>query len=78
MTIRGELQLKITDNGRGFDVPASQESFPPAGGRIGNGLNNMRQRLMEIGGECLIDSRPGLGTTIIMRIRLNQKMPKFK
>jgi ligand-binding sensor domain-containing protein/signal transduction histidine kinase len=79
MTIRiKECEIKITDNGKGFNVPASQENFPPVGARVGNGLNNMRQRLMDIGGECLIDSRPGLGSTITLHIRLNQKMPKLK
>ena len=37
---------------------------------------NMRQRLIDIGGECLVDSRPGNGTTVTMRIRLAKKALK--
>jgi len=43
---------------------------PPAR-RGGNGLVNMRQRLSDIGGECLVRSRPDDGATITMRIPLN-------
>jgi signal transduction histidine kinase len=46
---------------------------PTRGGRGGNGLKNMRQRLLDIGGECLVSSEPGKGTTVTMRIRLNPK-----
>ena len=54
-----EFQVRIVDNGRGFD-PA--QPAPPVGG---NGLANMRQRLTKLGGECRIDSAPGRGTTVI-------------
>ena len=43
------------------------------GGRGGNGLKNMRQRLAAIGGECLIASQPGAGTTVTMRIPSESK-----
>jgi signal transduction histidine kinase len=33
----------------------------------------MRQRLLDIGGECLISSQPGRGAAVAMRIRLNPK-----
>ena len=48
--------LSVQDNGRGFDVVQRR------GG--GNGLVNMRHRLSEIGGECVIESLAGKGTVI--------------
>jgi signal transduction histidine kinase len=77
MTISAdECEVKITDNGKGFEVPVSSGNLPPHAGRGGNGLKNMHQRLMDIGGECLVASRPGNGTTVTMRICLNKKAPK--
>ncbi len=65
------FELKITDNGRGFEPPAA--NGPPSGGRGGNGLKNMRQRLAAIGGECVISSHPGAGTAVVLRLRLSTK-----
>lgn len=67
-----EFELKVTDNGKGFQVPAAA-NVPPRGGRSGNGLKNMRQRLAAVGGECLIASRPGAGATVTIRIPLAKK-----
>jgi ligand-binding sensor domain-containing protein/signal transduction histidine kinase len=70
-----EFEINITDNGRGFVVANTTGAHvPPAaarGGRNGNGLRNLRQRLADIGGECLIRSQPGTGTTVSMRIHLH-------
>jgi signal transduction histidine kinase len=70
------FEIQITDNGRGFEVPAPSpvDASPrnTRGGSGGNGLRNMRQRLADIGGECLIRSpatRDG-GTTVSMVIHL--------
>jgi signal transduction histidine kinase len=56
---RGELLLVVTDEGRGFDTEA------PTGGM---GLENIRARAQRAGGEATIQSTPGVGT--IVRIRL--------
>jgi signal transduction histidine kinase len=67
-----EFEIKISDNGGGFAVPdLSLTNGRTRGGPGGNGLKNMRQRLAGIGGECLVSSQPGSGSTITMRIRLN-------
>src|SRR6266481_1270126 len=58
-----ELQIKIADNGIGFDPAAAQTR--------GNGLTNMRKRLEGIGGRFAIASNPGHGTTVNMTISLN-------
>jgi signal transduction histidine kinase len=52
------LTLTIEDDGRGFVA---------APGR-GNGLNNMRQRMTEIGGAFNIESTPGHGTRVSLEI----------
>ncbi len=54
------LDISIEDNGHGFaSVPDDA---------LADGLRNMRQRLMDIAGECLIKSQPGLGTTVMLRL----------
>ncbi|HEY1788277.1 MAG TPA: ATP-binding protein, partial [Verrucomicrobiae bacterium] len=67
-----EFELKVIDNGKGFGtVSPSAAKEPPRGGLGGNGLKNMRQRMASIGGECLVQSQPSEGTTVMMRIPLN-------
>lgn len=56
---KNELTMMIRDNGTGFDVDKSTE---------GNGLKNMKKRAIEIGGQLKIDSHPGNGTLIEIRI----------
>jgi ligand-binding sensor domain-containing protein/signal transduction histidine kinase len=50
---------------------ASTVTVAPVGRRVGNGLLNMRQRLAVVGGECLVHSEPGKGTTVTLRIPLS-------
>jgi signal transduction histidine kinase len=60
--IKGEknnLTMIIKDDGRGFNI---------AGSTNGNGLKNMKQRAKEIGADFIIDSRPGNGTIIQLKI----------
>ncbi len=55
------LQLAIEDNGIGFD--------PTGVVKLGHqGLANMRERAAAIGGTITIDSRPGGGTRLIVRV----------
>lgn len=57
------LFVRITDDGRGFDVAAVQEA---AGARFG--LETMRERAEGIGGTLDIASAPGRGTTITLTV----------
>jgi signal transduction histidine kinase len=50
-----QLQVVISDNGRGFDWTTI---------RRGNGLANLRERLEGLNGQCQIDSQGGRGTTV--------------
>jgi len=67
ITIRqegGNFLLKIRDNGIGFD------SAIPKGGSFG--LIGIRERVYMLGGELLINSIPGSGTTIEVRVPVNR------
>ncbi|HEV2694157.1 MAG TPA: sensor histidine kinase [Verrucomicrobiae bacterium] len=59
----GELQVCIKDNGTGFDPAKMEDSF-------GNGLNNMKRRLADIGGSCTIESQAGQGSMVQLRLAL--------
>ena len=48
--------ITITDNGKGFDVAATQLK--------GNGLKNMQKRMESVGGTIEIDSQPEKGTVV--------------
>ena len=52
-----KLCLVVRDDGRGL----SNDPGHPAGG---NGLDNMRNRMAALGGDCRIASVPGGGTTL--------------
>lgn len=55
----------VTDDGRGFDVTAA-ESDPASG----LGLLSMREQAAALGGHVRIDSRPGTGTRVRVRLPL--------
>jgi signal transduction histidine kinase len=59
----GELQLRVMDDGRGFD-PAT------AAGADSLGLVSMRERVAMLGGVIRWESRPGSGTTVVARVPL--------
>lgn len=50
------LAVTVEDDGRGFD--------PALAGSSRNGLANMRDRLKEVGGDCVIESQPGKGCRV--------------
>ena len=58
------LSIVIEDNGTGFD-PARKPSH-------GNGLGNICERIKAIEGQCRIDSKPGVGTTVIIEAELGE------
>lgn len=58
---RDHVIVVVEDNGRGFDATQPTE---------GNGLNNMEQRLAEMGGECRLFSQPGAGCLVEFKMPL--------
>jgi len=61
------LSITIQDNGRGFQTGNLKST--------GNGFSNMQQRASELGGECRIETKIGVGTkvSIIIPQQLNGK-----
>jgi nitrate/nitrite-specific signal transduction histidine kinase len=54
------LTVAVQDNGKGFDATQAKAER--------NGLNNMAQRLTEVGGTCQITSQPGKGCRVEFHI----------
>ena len=57
----GEVRLDVVDNGRGFDV-AARGAQPTGMGHLG--LDAMRTRAEELGGELFVESAPGGPTAV--------------
>jgi len=62
------LCIRVRDNGLGF-APDARNGHGAASTR--NGLTNMRQHLADVGGNCLIHSRPGQGACVELRVALS-------
>jgi signal transduction histidine kinase/ligand-binding sensor domain-containing protein len=60
-----KVELKITDDGIGFDLNTAFESG-------GLGLKGIQERAAEFGGQLKIDSKPGSGTTIAVILEIEQ------
>ena len=57
----GRVELSVSDDGAGFDPDRAAE-------RHGMGLDLMRERVAELGGELRVESAPGRGTTVRARL----------
>jgi signal transduction histidine kinase len=53
------LEIMVQDDGRGFDTQGRSQ---------GHGLDNMRRRAQALGENLAIESRPGHGTTVRLRL----------
>ncbi len=69
---KDDVQLKISDNGIGFNI---EETMKAKEIRKMSGLKNIQQRGEIIGAETHIYSTPNIGTTIHIKIPLNQSQP---
>jgi signal transduction histidine kinase len=58
---KGRLELRISDNGRGFE---------PSTAGTGNGLVNMQRRADGLGATLHLQSEPGRGTELQVKVRL--------
>lgn len=61
---QGTLVISVRDNGAGFD--RASKSF-------GHGLGNLHSRLAKLGGECQIESVPGGGTSVMLKLVLSAR-----
>jgi ligand-binding sensor domain-containing protein/signal transduction histidine kinase len=60
-TANGGLELRLSDDGKGFDTAQASD---------GNGMANMRLRAKRLGGELQVISFQGKGTTVMLRVPL--------
>jgi signal transduction histidine kinase/ligand-binding sensor domain-containing protein len=67
----GSLVLKLSDNGKGFDLAAVSEHARTLRG--GNGLLSMRRRAEELGGTFEMSSSAGEGTSVKLKVPLAQQ-----
>ena len=68
-TVNGALEIIIADNGKGFNVAAQRD---------GHGLKNLSARITGTGGNCQVESVPGRGTTVKIRVPLNAVVSETK
>jgi len=61
----GSLSFSVADNGKGFDAVRVE---------AGEGLFSMRRRAEKIGGELIITSSAGTGTTVLLKTPLVEKL----
>ena len=57
----GELHLEVSDNGCGFDMTQNRDGW---------GLDSMKKRAAEIGGDMELESKPGEGTRVKVTVPL--------
>jgi signal transduction histidine kinase len=62
------IRLRVTDDGQGFSVLGVDSSSH-------FGLQLMRERVDLAGGVLLVDSHPGEGTTVLVRLPIKEKGP---
>ena len=55
------LEIELRDDGRGFDAAAQHD---------GEGLRNLRERMIALGGEARIESMAGAGTSVRLSLPL--------
>ena len=63
-----QVQLRIRDNGKGFDWEDYQQQTT----REANGIRNMRERTHLLGGSFQLITEPGVGTTLTVLVPLVQ------
>jgi signal transduction histidine kinase len=65
LEVGSQLTIEVTDDGRGL----------PAAPRAGTGLESMRERAAELGGEVTIERRPEGGTRVVARLPIGRAAP---
>ncbi len=62
---RGETAARVEDDGAGFDVASVLATYASRGSL---GLLQMRESARMIGGQLMLDSSPGRGTRVVVRV----------
>ncbi len=64
--VRGQLEVVVKDTGAGFDLGQV---------RTGRGLENIRERAQVLGADLQVQTRPGAGTAICLRVPIKEAVP---
>jgi signal transduction histidine kinase len=64
------MNIKFADDLLVITIRDDGSGFKPVGDSSGNGLINMKKRLSEIGGNCMVESQLDKGTTIQMSVKI--------
>lgn len=67
--VNGELQLEYQDNGVGFEADRAMKEKD----RDGSGLTNIESRIKSLRGELVVESRPGLGVRVFIKVKAIKK-----
>ena len=59
--------MEIEDNGKGFEMAAVDEEGKSLSG---NGIRNMKKRAEELGGELIINSAEGKGSSLSLKFTI--------
>jgi signal transduction histidine kinase len=59
-----QIRALVEDDGKGFD----SDTMPATGSDAGLGLIGMKERVALVGGKFNVESQPGSGTTVVVRI----------
>jgi signal transduction histidine kinase len=70
----GRVRASVADDGRGFDPGDAESPRKPEGG--GFGLFSLKERLQSAGGELCVESEPGTGTVVRVKLPLNREPQK--
>lgn len=65
---RDQIEVVVEDRGRGFDKRWLERSAADPGGM---GLSGMRERMASLGGELDVQSEPGAGTRVTVRLTMD-------
>jgi signal transduction histidine kinase len=70
----GWIIIKVSDNGRGFDVEQHGNGVPHDS-MGGHGLNSLRKRAASLGGRFKIESARGRGTAVTLKVPASGRPP---
>jgi signal transduction histidine kinase len=65
------LEILVADDGKGFDPTSLAEGWR-------NGMGNMRRRTAAMGATLDLQSAPGKGTTVTLKVDLANRTPSLK
>ena len=63
------VEIRVEDDGEGFDIDSAQ---------MGRGLKSQQRRAKSLGGSVRIDSSPGNGTRLSLRLPVQRELPPAK